>query len=288
VTRTGEPAVIAVDLGGTRLRAALVAGGRVVRRREQATQPAHGAGAWIEAMAALVEDWRGQAGALGIATTGVIRDGRWFALNPEVLPVPAGFALVTELECRLGLPVQATNDGHAAAWGEFRHGSGQGSGSCICLTISTGIGGGIVMDGRLQRGGAGLAGSLGHVLADPAGPRCGCGKVGCLEAIASGGALEVMAREGGYPTPVRAGPAWAERLLDRSAQAVARALCDLRALIDPEIVVLGGGLGLSNGFIERVRRGLESHPRIFRPRLEKAALGGDAGLIGAADLALAA
>ncbi|MFO1068278.1 MAG: ROK family protein [Geminicoccaceae bacterium] len=277
--------VIAIDLGGTNLRAALVEDGQVLQRHALPTRPADGAESWLEAIARLAAPWSHQATALGVSVTGIVRGGRWTAINPEVLPVPAGLPLVRELRRRTGLPVVAVNDGHAAAWGEFRRGAGQGHRSMLYMTVSTGIGGGLVLDGRLRRGATGLAGSVGHLLADPGGPPCGCGKRGCLEAVASGSALAAIAAAQGHAGPVRAGEPWAEALLERSAAAVARALVDLQTLLDVEVAVVGGGLGLSAGYLPRVATAMLGLPGVFRPPLLPAGLGDDAGLVGAALLA---
>jgi predicted NBD/HSP70 family sugar kinase len=279
----------AIDLGGTRLRAALVDGARVLARAETTTPRAHGAEAWLEAIADLVRPWAGTARALGLSLTGLIVEGRWSALNPDVLPVPAGLPVEALLVERIGLPTRALNDGHAAAWGEHRYGAGRGVADMLFVTVSTGVGGGLVQGGRLMVGPTGKAGSIGHVVVDPRGPAGGSGRRGNLEAIASGTAVAASAGVPAETVVARAlaGDRAMAAILDRSAEALAQALGDVVALCDVGLVVIGGGLGLATGYLARVERQVAGLPTVFRARLARAALGGDAGLIGAADWALA-
>lgn len=281
--------VAAIDLGGTRLRAALVEGATVLARAETATPRTQAAELWLDTIAGLVRPWLGTACALGVSLTGIVPEGRWSALNPEVLPVPDGLPVEALLAARTGLPTRALNDGHAAAWGEHRHGAGRGVPDMLFVTVSTGVGGGLIQAGRLVVGPGGKAGSIGHVVIDPSGPPGGSGRVGNLEAIASGTAVAAAARCAAETVVARAqagDPAMAA-VLDRSAAALAQALGDVVALCDVTLAVIGGGLGLATGYLERVERRVAALPTVFRPRLAAAALGGDAGLIGAADWALA-
>mgnify|MGYP005840862133 CR=1 FL=1 len=279
----------AIDLGGTRLRAALVDGARLLARAETATPRSQGAEAWLDAMAALVRPWAGTARALGVALTGIVPGGRWSALNPLVLPVPDGLPVETLLAARTGLATRALNDAQAAAWGEHRHGAGRGAADILFITVSTGVGGGLVQGGRLVIGQGGKAGSIGHVVVDPAGPVGGSGRAGNLEAIASATAVAAAAGAPAEAVVARAeaGDLAMAALLDRSAAALAQAIGDTVALCDVTLVVIGGGLGLATGYLARVERQVAALPTVFRPRLVPAALGGDAGLIGAADWARA-
>lgn len=279
--------ITVVDLGGTKIAAARVAGARVLDRRQAPTPRDGKFESLVEAVAALVVGWADDP--LGIATTGLVRDGKLSATNPGTLPVPPDSPLVAALQDRLGVTVRAVNDAQAAAWGEFRHGAAQGVGSMVFLTVSTGVGGGLVLDGKLRVGPGGLAGHLGHVVAVPGGPLCGCGRRGCVEAVASGRALAAAATEafGEMMDPPalfrRTDPA-AVALIDRAAAAIARLLADLKAALDLDLTVIGGGVGLAEGFLGRVEQALAAEPRQFRLPLRPAALGHDAGLIGMADL----
>jgi N-acylmannosamine kinase len=158
------------------------------------------------------------------------------------------------------------------------------------LTVSTGIGGGVILGGTLWVGSAGFAGHVGHILADPTGPVCGCGRVGCLEAVASGKAI---AREGtriaGKPVNAKEvfalakeGEAWAEALLLKSAERVAGAVADIKAMQDPELLVIGGSVGLNPTYLKLLKEMLSRFPVIYRLPLVAAHLGAEAGLVGAA------
>ncbi|MCW6513294.1 ROK family protein, partial [Lichenifustis flavocetrariae] len=177
--------VLAIDLGGTKLAAALIDGPLILERRETPTDRTGGPTAWIEAVARLVAGWTGTRSA-GIAVTGLVRDGVWRAVNPDTLAVPDDFPLTKTLAAQLGMPVVARNDAQAAAWGEYRFGAGRG-GTAVFVTVSTGIGGGIVIDGRLVEGRRGLAG---HIGISPIETTDG---VRMLEEVASGAALARMA-----------------------------------------------------------------------------------------------
>lgn len=292
-------ATLAIDIGGTKVAFAEVSDAACTNPSRIAT-PRTGRGAdLVEAIAAELARRGGPSRArvggvrVGVATTGIVRDHRLTALNPGTLPIEDGFALVEALEARLGHPVLAINDAQAAAWGERRHGAGQDWPTFAFVTVSTGVGGGLVVDGRLQVGASGLAGHLGHMVVDPSGPACGCGRRGRLEAIASSTAIARLA-SARLGRPVSAPEAFglaargdmdAERVLGDAAAALGAALCDLAAALDLDGVVLGGGVGLAEGFLHRVEQAIRREPPTFRRPLRLAACGADAGLIGAAALA---
>lgn len=150
-----------------------------------------------------------------------------------------------------------------------------------------------MVDGRLQIGGAGLAGHLGHVVADHRGPACGCGRRGCLETLASGSAIarrgsEALGRPVSAPevfAEAAAGNVAASGLLDDAAWHLAEAFADLTAVCDIDRIALGGGVGLAAEFIDRVRRAMDALPKTFRRPISLAVGGADAGLLGAAELA---
>jgi predicted NBD/HSP70 family sugar kinase len=277
--------VLGIDLGGTKTLLGLVSGGicgPVVRIRT----PAGGPDAWLEAIATAADAWRDDYHAAAIAVTGLVAEGRWWALNPAVLPVPPGFALVSELQRRLGVTVHALNDAQAAAWGEFRFGAGRGC-DLVFITISTGIGAGLVLGGRLLTGHRGLAGHLGQFRSGES------ASAPWLENLASGTALARDAAARGHEGDVAGlfaaaagGAAWAEELLDVAARRIAAALASLQALLDPDCIVIGGGVGLAPGFVPRLRVHLAGLGDRLRPELREAMLGAHAGLLGVADFAL--
>lgn len=260
--------VLAIDLGGTKTLLGLVSGGVCGPTVRIATPPVGGPPAWLDAVAQAAAAWRGGYTAAAIAVSGLVANGCWWAVNPAVLPVPPGFPLLSELQRRLGVPAHALNDAQAAAWGEFRFGAGRGC-DLVFVTVSTGIGAGIVLGGRLLTGHRGLAGHLGQY-------RSGKSVTSpWLEQVASGSAL---ARD-----TVAEGAASAERLTEQAAGRIAAALVSVQALLDPDCIVIGGGLGLAPGFLERLRRHMAGLPDLSCPDLREAALGPQAGLLGVAD-----
>jgi N-acetylmannosamine-6-phosphate 2-epimerase/N-acetylmannosamine kinase len=282
--RRAKP-VLALDIGGTKLAAALVRDGVVLERRQVPTPPQVASGAWFARLADLLVDWRGTYAAAGAAVTGVVVDGLWSALNPAVLPIPDRTPIAARLGDLLDRPVRVTNDAQAAAWGEYRRGAGRGR-DMVFVTVSTGIGGGAVLGGRLVTGARGLAGSLGQMTTASGAP---------LEACASGTALAAAAAALGHPADTRhlfaaaaAGEAWATAIVVAAASAVAAGLVDLQRLFDPEVIVVGGGIGLLDAFRDPVAARLADVDARLRPAVVPAALGADAGLVGIADLALAA
>lgn len=279
----GDP-VLAFDLGGTKILAALVQDGSCGQVRRAATPTALPVAGWLDAAVALAAGWQGRYGRAAIAVSGLVADGHWSAVNPGVLAIPKMFPLVAELRGRLGVPVVALNDGHAAAWGEYRFGAGQGC-DIVFVTVSTGIGGGIVSGGQLLTGHRGVAGHLGRL-------RLGSTPdATMLEDVASGSALGRVAaaygdgRAEAVFSAAAAGAAWAVGALDDAVDALAGALASLQALLDPDRIVLGGGVGLVPDFAEALRQRLAVVPAALRPTLVAASLAAAAGLAGVADYA---
>jgi glucokinase len=211
--------------------------------------------------------------------------------------------LQEEMEAATGLPVILENDANAAAWAEWRFGAGRGENCLICLTIGTGIGGGIVIDGRVHRGRFGMGAELGHLLVVPDGIPCGCGAYGCWEMYCSGPALiEEARRQAVLPGDItgdaitaaaRAGDPDAVELLRRIGWWLGRGMASLAAILDPGSFVIGGGVAEAGDLIlaparESFRHHLPAAKHRGEGRIARivpAALGADAGLIGAADLA---
>ncbi|SQJ11947.1 kinase [Salmonella enterica subsp. enterica] len=161
---------LAIDIGGTKLAAALIDNNlRISQRRELPTPASKTPDALREALKALVEPLRAEARQVAIASTGIIQEGMLLALNPHNLGGLLHFPLVQTLETIAGLPTLAVNDAQAAAWAEY-HALPDDIRDMVFITVSTGVGGGVVCDGKLLTGKGGLAGHLGHTLADPHGP----------------------------------------------------------------------------------------------------------------------
>jgi len=280
---------LAVDIGGTKLAAALVDDDLMVHdRRELATPASRTPDALRAVLQTLVAPLASRAQRVAIASTGIIRDGVLLAINPDNLGGLLHFPLVDTLQALTGLPTLAVNDAQAAAWAEYHALRGDYR-DMVFITVSTGVGGGVVNDGKLLLGSGGLAGHIGHTLADPNGPFCGCGRRGCVEAIASGRGLAAAA-EGelagcdAKAIFIRAGQGdeQAARLIHRSAGALARLVADTKAITDCQCVVIGGSVGLAEGYLALVETYLAQEPQVYQVSLRPAHYRHDAGLLGAA------
>ncbi|WEK49083.1 MAG: ROK family protein [Candidatus Kaistia colombiensis] len=309
-------AALAIDLGGTELRAAVVeATGRVAAFAAIPTDAQGGPDAVIAQMVALLAQVRAETPAADIVGLGVGAPG---PLDPDagiVVDAPTllgwrNVPLAAILAERLGVAVELENDANAAALGEWRFGAGQGTRSMVFITVSTGLGGGVIVDGHLLHGRRGLAGEIGHMTISDRPERCSCGGIGCWEAFASGTALAreatKLAAAGGAPElkrlagsgPVtgrhvaeaaRQGDAPALKLLDDEARWLGVGLANLLHLYSPERLILGGGVGsLLPMMQERIEHTIRE--RAMSPFRDVpvvgAALGRNAGLVGAASLML--
>lgn len=279
-----RPLTLAIDLGGTKLLAALVDGANVVERIEAPTDRDAGPKAWLAQIADLSSRWVGRFDHAGMTVTGLVQGGFWSSLNPETLAIPGRFAWLEAVEGVLRVPVTLLNDAQAAAWGEFSHGAGRGK-DIAFLTISTGVGGGIVFNGRLVQGRDGVAGHFGQALAMPDGPaeRFEDGAAGRWMA-AQGRALGVGPDAQAVFAAAAAGHAGAEQILQVSARRVARLCHNLQLMFAPEATVIGGGVGLAPGYLDRLIGNVEDIQPSVRPNFVRAELGKDAGVIGVADL----
>lgn len=281
---------LAIDIGGTKLAAALVDGQTITARRECPTPASQTLQALQEALQALIAPLLAPAERVAVASTGIIHNGVLTSINPANLGGLAQFPLVGFLSGITHLPIIAINDAQAAAWAEF---CALPSGDdMVFLTVSTGVGGGVVLNGKLQTGSGGLAGHLGHTLADPGGPLCGCSRRGCVEAIASGRGITAQAQGELAGLDAKAifsqaaqGEPQARSLVARSAQTLARLIADVKAVTDCQNVVVGGSVGLAEGYLPQVAEYLSQEPEIYQVALRAAHYRHDAGLLGAALLA---
>ena len=275
---------LAIDLGGTKLLLALVSGATVIDRIEVPTERAAGPMVWVSQMAGLAGHWAGQFNRAGITVTGLINDNLWSALNPDTLTIPIPFALLDVAQAALKVPVTLCNDAQAAAWGEYVHGAGQGR-DIVFLTISTGVGGGVILNGRLLQGRGGLAGHFGQLLPLPEGPEQRFETVTSGRWIAAQGEKLGLAKDArDVFAAAKEGNSAAELILNTSAGRVARLCYNLQLMFDPEAIVVGGGIGLAPGYLDRIGASLMKIEPPLRPSLVPAALGNDAGVIGVADL----
>jgi glucokinase len=309
MTGDARPFVLAADIGGTSMRGALVAAdGAILRRDAIATEPARGFEGATERLSALLARIAEGASpvAAGIATAGPVDPETGTYAHPPNLPGWHGRSMVAALQQRLGVPVVVGHDATLAALGEARFGSHRGVRDLVYLTLSTGIGAGIIAGERPITGSHGGAGEAGHLIVEPGGPRCGAGCPGCLEGVASGIAIAAEAGrriEAGersvlppHPTAAEvfaaadAGDALALAIVERATGHIASGIASLLALLDPEVLIVGGGLttGLESrweALLEAVRDRALPRYRDHLP-VELTTLGDDASLLGAAVLAL--
>jgi glucokinase len=277
--------VIAVDVGGTKLSTGLVDADGVLLERYDAPTPAGSdAEALFAALVALVDRVSATgAVAVGVGCGGPMR-GAGELVSPLNIPAWRDFPLRVRLAAHTGLRVRVDNDAKALALGEGWTGAARGEANYIGMVVSTGVGGGIVCDGRLLDGTDGNAGHIGHVIVEPDGHVCGCGARGCLEAEASGTAI---ARITGRPP--------ADAPLDvrtRAGTLVGRAIASVANLLDLQLAVVSGSVALGFGepFFAAAQAELDARCRLDfsrGARVVPGALGRDGPLIGAARLALA-
>ncbi|WP_183864477.1 putative N-acetylmannosamine-6-phosphate 2-epimerase [Rhizobium sp. BK399] len=279
---TGDGTVLSIDIGGTKTMAALVSGDRVVEEVVVATERGAGPDAWLSTVFQSTAGWADRYARIGIAVTGVIEDGSWSALNPATLQIPDRYPLIDRVTRMFGKPATAVNDAQAAAWGEYRFGAGAGARRLVFLTISTGIGGGVVIDGRPLLG---LAGHFGLIRSPSEGQSP-------FEDQTSGRWIASEASQNGHPVDAvevferaRNGESWAADIVSGSAFRAATLCRDIQLMLDPDGIVIGGGIGLAQGYIDLMENHFKGLSPRLAPRLVAARLGRHAGIIGAADLA---
>ena len=313
----GALPALGIDIGGTKVAGGLVAPDGTILATARRATPGASVTDTEDAITAVVDElaagYPEELVGVGVGAAGWFdRTGDTVLFSPHL--AWRNSTLRKDLGARLQRPLWVGNDADAAAWAEYRYGAARAADLALMITLGTGIGGGIVLDGRLRRGSHGVAGEWGHMRVVPDGRLCACGNRGCWEQYASGTALGQTARE-----VARTSPAAAALLLERvdcepdrlTGEHVAQAaydgdplalelvtevgcwlgqgIADLAAVLDPEVVVIGGGVSVLGEMVlrparERLERALPG--RGFRPgpRIVAAALGAQAGIVGAADL----
>jgi glucokinase len=316
VTVGEEGLLLALDFGGTKLSAAVAAAGEHSWRARRQVPSAPDADALydLDTVISLAHDLLQGAtpAAIGVSFGGPVNAPKGIVLLSHHVPGWENVPLRDRLEARFGVPAAVDNDANLAALGEWRFGTGQGCRSLLYVTVSTGIGGGWVLDGRIYHGADSLAGEIGHMTVQPSGPVCTCGRRGCLETVAAGPAIAGRTRErletepqaggilremvGGDVGAVtakhvnqaaEAGDELAQQLLDEAAQALGLGIGCAIALMNPQRVVVGGGLAKSGErYFEAVRAAARANVlQGMRVDIVPAALGDDAPLWGAIALA---
>ncbi|MFM8794651.1 MAG: ROK family protein [Acidimicrobiales bacterium] len=280
---------IGIDVGGTKCLGVLVdAEGRVLR---ETRRPTPDAVQLVDVLLGIVDELGGNR-AVGVGVPGLVTPDGVITASPNLrgaLNVPVG----PGMRSALGGRVHVENDATAAAHGEWTVGAARGARDAVLVALGTGIGGGIVMGGRLHRGAHGFAGEIGHMTVEADGVECPCGRRGCWERYASGSALKRMSggRSGEeVVNAARGGETAALTVVDEFARWVAVGVASLTNIVDPEVVVLGGGvMDAWDVWEEPVRRWtdrlLYASEHRARPRIEPALLGAAAGAVGCALLA---
>jgi len=291
--------VLAVDFGGTKVEAALVADGALVpgTRSRRPTGPTASAAELDDAVRAVVAEALGgqRVDAVGIGSAGPVDTVHGLA-SPLNVPAWRDHPLRDLVAAAVpGADVVLAIDGLAITLAEARHGAGAGSANVLGMVVSTGVGGGLVLDGRGITGASGNAGHIGHVQVAGFDDACPCGRRGCLEAIASGPSSVRWARAQGWTgatgeelaSSAASGDATARAAIERSARAVGLAVASASALVDLDVVAIGGGFShAAPDYLDLVRAAADEGFAFVRAtRILPAALGGDAPLIGAAALA---
>jgi len=317
-----ERPVIGIDLGGTKISTALVdTAGTIIAHDYRETHATEGQKAVIERMLDAARRVMVRAGvnqaqvaAAGIGAPGPLDVEAGVVVAPPNLPGWDRVPLRRLIESRLGITTFLENDANAAALGEYRFGAGRGVEHMIYVTASTGIGGGLILNGRLYHGASGMAGEIGHITIMPYGPLCGCGNRGCLEALASGTAIARQAGErvargaptliadlaGGDPERVTAklvaeaasqGDMEAQEILAEAMHYLGIGMANLVNLFNPQLIVIGGGLtNIGEMLFGPVQRAIDRRalPTLAQAvRVVRAELGDNAGVLGAAAVALA-
>jgi glucokinase len=309
---TVTPPTVGLDIGGTKVLGVLLDHDGRVLREERRRSPHAGVDALVGTATAIVEELALPDSPVGVGVAGLVDlDGR--ILYSPNLPTIREAPLQDALAVATRHPLVVDNDANVAARGEIAYGAARGLRHALLVTLGTGIGGGMLLDGELYRGANGFGAEVGHITVERGGPLCACGELGHWEAIASGSALGRMARDligrgGGarilaaangdaaevtavhVATAARAGDADAHALVDEYADNVALGLASLANVLDPEVIVIGGGLvelgpllfdPLHVAFVQHIEGGQ------YRPKIPivPAELGERAGAVGAAVLA---
>jgi glucokinase len=308
--------VIGVDAGGTKLLAGVVDEQMAVHHTARRLWPGGDRDEVLETIASAVEEARDAApdvAAIGFGIPSLVDLRTGLSLSSVHLPLD-GFPFRQRMAERFNLPVWVDNDATAAAVAEHRHGAGRGQRNLVLLTLGTGIGGGLVLEDRIYRGSAGAGAELGHMVVDVDGPECfgGCPGRGCLEALVSGSALArdgaAAAREspdsllakamvegremtGAAVTEAAvAGDPVAEAVVQHAGRMLGAGITGLVNAFDPDVVVVGGGVMAAGELLLAPARAVVTERALpvgrERARIVPAELGGDAGMLGAAELAL--
>lgn len=289
--------IIGIDLGGSKIAAALAdQRGKIITDVNIPTEARKGQRAVIDnvikAVDTLMSGRKKKVDRLGIGVPGPILYQTGIVIEPPNLPGWKKVNLKKILEKRFKLPVQLDNDANCAALAEAKFGAGRSARDFIYVTVSTGIGGGIIINRQLYRGAIGAAGEFGHMIIDPNGPVCGCGNFGCFEALASGTAIKKRAGMDAISVELaaRQGDEKALQVVRETAHYLAIGFANLVNLFNPELIVVGGGVSKMRELLftpirEEFRKYALTLPA-KNVKIVRAKLGDEVGVLGAIALCL--
>lgn len=316
MTSHGAQAAIGLDVGGTAIKAGLVSSdGQIIEKAAVATQADAGVDPVIGRMLELIERFRRSAAsrsmnveAVGLGMPGTLCHRRGIVIAPPNLPGWRDVPIVERIHAATGMRIVLDNDANNAALGEYLCGAGRGARDIVMLTLGTGIGGGVILDGKLWHGAGGNAGELGHIIVHAGGRRCRCGQAGCLEAYASAAGTAARATEriaagepstlknlldGGEPIVARHvveaaadGDDLAKQVWNETCLYLALGCISIHHVLHPERIILAGGMSAAGSrlltpVVEAVAR-QSSKMLAEPPEILLAELGNDAGLVGSA------
>jgi glucokinase len=288
---------LGLDLGGTKIAAAVVEDGKIIARKQIKT-PQTGLEDVVSALESVSHDLlekHSDVTALGIGVPGPLdfKKGR-IRFTPNIAGLDDA-PIVELLEKRLKLKVVLENDANAAGFAEHKYGAAKKYDSSLYITISTGIGGGLFIADTVIRGANGITGEIGHITVMPHGPLCGCGQLGCWEALASGRAIAKEATFSYGETlntqavfeKAKAGERKALMVIDNAAYFMGIGIANLQKIFDPDVFVIGGGMSqVGDFYLNKIKAYTERFNAGFPPsKIRVAELGTDAGVIGAAAVA---
>ena len=306
MTPASNDTAIGIDVGGTAIKGGLVAlDGTIIERRSTPANANEGVDAMISRIAGLIMELQTHAhgvgrsiASVGIGVPGTIRHREGIVEAPPNLPGWINIPLVDRVQKLTSLRVHLENDANAAALGEFLCGAGQGVSDMVMLTLGTGVGGGIIADGKLFRGALENAGELGHMIVEPRGRRCGCGQLGCLEAYASASYTAARYREKlganvdcaidaeNVVDAVKNGDPVAMEVWEETCFYLAIGCINIQHILNPQLIVFAGGMSAAGDLLLEPVRGqiaAQCSEKLGpKPVVGLAKLGNDAGLVGAA------
>lgn len=305
-------AFIAVDIGGTQIRVAVFPEHGTTPIQQQRIKTVAEGQTAVERLIGLIEQlWPKDADviSIAIAAPGFLDPKAGVVVTAPNIAGWVNLPIAEIIQQRFNVPVYLGNDANLAALGEWHFGAGRGYQDILYITVSTGIGGGLISEGRLVEGAHGMAGELGHVMAVPDGPLCGCGKRGHLEAVAAGPAIAryvVQQIDNGVPSvfapgskpsakeiaaAAKQGDALSIESFNKAGFYIGRAVADFLHILNPSLIIFGGGVSLSGDTIltplkESMREHVMSQEYLKDLRIVTTVLGDDSGLIGALALML--